>query len=50
MCDTYRYIKISMFSFNIVIQYWLLGVLIHWNEQFSKHGFSNLSNLVIIKS
>ena len=29
MCDTYRYIEISKFSFNIVIQYWLLGVLIH---------------------
>ena len=27
MCDTYRYIKTEIFSFNIVIQYWLLGVL-----------------------
>ena len=46
MCDTYRYIEISIFSLNIVIQYLLLGVSIHWNGQFSKHGFSNLSNLI----
>ena len=39
---------ISDVSFNIakfVIQYWLLSVSIHWNGQFSEHGFSNLSNL-----
>ena len=47
MCDTYRYIEISIFSFNVVIQYWFLGVSIHWNGQFSKHGFSNLSNLML---
>ena len=41
MCDTYRYIEISKFSFNIMIQYWLLGVSIHWCGQFSKPGFSN---------
>ena len=46
MCNTYRYIEISKFSFNIVIQYWLLGVSIHWNVQFSKHGFSHLSNFI----
>ena len=46
MCDTYRYIEISIFSFNIVIQYWLLGVSIHWNGQFSKPGFSHLSNFI----
>ena len=46
MCDTYRYIEISICSFNIVIQYWLLSVSIHWNGQFSKHGFSNSSNLI----
>ena len=44
MCDMYRYIKISIFSFNIVIQ--LLGVSIHWNGQFSKHGFSNSSHFI----
>ena len=51
MCDTYRYIEISKFSFNIVIQYWLLGVLIHWRGQFSKHDFipkSNCNKLVCI--
>ena len=46
MCNTYRYIEISKFSFNIVIQYWLLGVSIHWCGQFSKHGFSHLSNFI----
>ena len=46
MCDTYRYIEISKFSFHIVIQYWLLGVSIHWCGQFSKHGFSHLSNFI----
>ena len=29
MCDKYRYTKISIFSFNIMIQYWLLVVSIH---------------------
>ena len=42
MCDTYRYIEISIFLLNIVIQYWLLGESIHWNGHCSKHGFSNL--------
>ena len=46
MCNTYRYIEISIFSFNIVIQYWLLGVSIHWCGQFSKPGFSHLSNFI----
>ena len=46
MCNTYRYIEISKFSFNIVIQYWLLGVSIHWCGQFIKHGFSHLSNFI----
>ena len=46
MCDTYRYIEISIFSFNIVIQYWLLGVSIYWNGQFSKPGFPHLSNFI----
>ena len=41
MCDTYRYIDILKFSFNIVIQYWLLGVSIHWCGPFSKHDLSN---------
>ena len=57
MCDTYRYIEISIFSFNIVIQYWLLGVLIHWCGQFSNLVFliciilyliSNYNKLVCI--
>ena len=42
----YRYIEISKFSFNIMIQYWLLGVSIHWCGQFSKPGLSNLSNFI----
>ena len=46
MCDMYRYIEISKFSFNIVIQYWLWGVSIHWCGQFSKYGFSYLSNFI----
>ena len=46
MCDTYQCITILIFSFNIVIQYWLLGVSIHWCGQFSKPGFSNLSNYI----
>ena len=48
MYDMYRYIEIhvSIFSFNIVIQYWLLGVSIHWNGQFSKSGFFDLSNFI----
>ena len=32
MCYTYQYIEISIFSFNIMIQYWLLGVSIHWTR------------------
>ena len=31
ICNTYQYIKILIILFNIVIQYWLLGVSIHWN-------------------
>ena len=33
MCDTYLYIEISMFLY--------LDVLIHWNGQFIKPGFSH---------
>ena len=43
MCDMYQYIKTSTFSFVIMIQYWLLGISIHWNEQFSKPGFYQVS-------
>ena len=46
MCDTYQYIETSKFSFNIVIRYWLLCVSIPWCGQFSKHGFSHLSNFL----
>ena len=35
-----------MFSLNIVIQYWLLSILIHWSGQLSKPGFSNLPNFI----
>ena len=35
-----------IFSFNIVIHYWLLGVSIHWSGQFSKPSFSNLPNFI----
>ena len=43
MCDTYR---TSTFSFNIMIQYWLLCVSIHCCGQSSKPGFSHLSNFI----
>ena len=46
MCDMYLYIEILIFSFNIMIQYWLFGLSIHWNGLFSKHGFSNLPNFI----
>ena len=41
-----QYTEILKFSFNIVIQYWVLSVSIPWCGQFSKHGFSHLSNFV----
>ena len=48
MCDTYMYrcIDISIFSVNIALQNWLLGVSIHKCAQFSKPGFSNLLNFI----
>ena len=47
MCDAYQYIKISIFSFNIVIQYWLLSVSLRYiSGQFSKPCFSHLSNFI----
>ena len=46
MCDKYKYIKISIFLFNMVIHYWLLSVSIHQYGQFSKSGFSNSSDLI----
>ena len=39
MCDTFQYIRILIFSFIIVIQYWFLGVSIRWSGQFSKPVF-----------
>ena len=35
-----------IFSFNIVIQYWVLGVLIHWCRQFSKPSLSYLPKFI----
>ena len=39
MCDMYRYIEILIFSFNFVIQYWILGVSIHMSGQFNNSDF-----------
>ena len=40
-----RYVGVSVFSFNVMIQYWLLCVSIHWDgELLSEPGFSLLSN------
>ena len=52
MCNTctYRYIEILIFSFNNLIQYWLLGVLIHWNGQFSRPIFFPICVILYLKA
>ena len=42
----YRHIENLKYRYFIVIQYWLFGVSIHWSGQFSKLGFSHLSDCI----
>jgi len=46
MCNTYRYIEISILPFNIVIRYLLLGVSIHLFCQFSIPRAKNMLNFI----
>ena len=45
-CKPFQATVSLCFSINIVTEYWLLGVSIHWSGQFSKPGFCHLSNLI----